>query len=207
MLVRGPDEGGREMAPVQRRQSKSEQHMKYEAYRPLTVREMTSLNAVEEAMMMRLRRHAITVVTATESRGIELRGSTCWLKSQNVSKKQKVGESGQGTLLSCFQNGSPWSRANDHVIREEDATKPMVAHTPSAVIIAAIAVLPVTEFVDWRNISIKGYPVGVWIASSMSPRQSRTAISMPNPRKAFSVMLVTMERGTLMEGFCISSDI
>lgn len=83
----------------------------------------------------------------------------------------------------------------------------MVAHTPSAVTIAAIAVLPDTECVAWRNISINGYMVGVASAASMSPRQSRTAISIPNPKKAFSVMLVTMERGTLMEGFWISSDI
>lgn len=110
-------------------------------------------------------------------------------------------------MLSCLQNGSPRSRAKDHVIRDEDATNPMVAHTPSAVTIAAIAVLPDTECVAWTNISIKGYPVGVSSAASMSPTQNRTATSMPKPRKAFSVMLVTMERGTFMEGFWISSDI
>lgn len=69
-------EEGREMEPVQRRQSSSEQHIRYDAYRLLMVSEITSLNAVEEAMMIRLSRHATTVVTATESSGIELRGST-----------------------------------------------------------------------------------------------------------------------------------
>ena len=64
------------MAPVQRRHSRREQHIRYEAYRPLMVRDMTSLNAVEEPMMMRARRQAMVIVTATESNGIELRGST-----------------------------------------------------------------------------------------------------------------------------------
>lgn len=111
------------------------------------------------------------------------------------------------TLLRWRQNGRPRSRANDHVMRDDDATNPIVAHTPSAVTIEAMAVLPDTELVACRNISINGYPVGVADAASMSPRQNRTAISIPNPRNAFSDMLVTMERGTLMDGFCISSDI
>ena len=129
------------------------------------------------------------------------------LNSQNVSQKARSWTRGRVTLLSCFQNGSPRSRAKDQIIRDEDATNPMVAHTPNAVTIAAIAVLPDTDLVAWRNISIKGYPVGVVNAASMSPRQSKTAISIPKPKKAFRAMLVTMDRGTLTEAFWISSDI
>lgn len=129
------------------------------------------------------------------------------MHSQNVSENARSWTRGRVTMLSCLQNGSPRSRANDQIIREEDATNPMVAHTPNAVTIAAIAVLPDTDLVAWRKISIKGYPVGVAIASPMSPRQNRTAISIPKPKQAFSAMLVTMDRGTLTEAFWISSDI
>lgn len=67
---------GGAMAPVQRRHRRREQHIRYEAYKPLMVRDMTSLKAVDEPIMMRPRRQAMVVVTATERRGIELRGST-----------------------------------------------------------------------------------------------------------------------------------
>lgn len=77
----------------------------------------------------------------------------------------------------------------------------MVEHSASAVTIEAMAVLPDTEFVAWRNISIKGYPVGVLNAASMSPRLSRTAIIMPKPREAFSAILVIWSVAHLWRDF------
>ncbi len=126
--------------------------------------EMTSLKAVEEPMIIRLRRQALVVVTSTESKGIELRGST--YKERLVRQENRVficteedfeiSGSGKITLLNCFQNGNPRSRANDQVIREEEATKPIVPHTPRAKTIVLIAVLPPTVPTACRNISIKG---------------------------------------------------
>ena len=49
------------------------------------------------------------------------------------------------TLLRNFEYGRPRSRAKDHIIREEVATNPMVAQTPSVATIDAIAVVPLTE--------------------------------------------------------------
>ena len=40
-----------------------------------------------------------------------------------------------------------------------------------------------------------------------SPKQNKTARSIPNPKEPLRRMLVIMERGTLIAGFSISSDI
>lgn len=58
----------------------------------------------------------------------------------------RAGGLGCSTLLKYRQKGSPWSLANDHVIREEEATKAIVALIPRTTTTAAIAVVPP---VDW----------------------------------------------------------
>lgn len=103
-------------------------------------------------------------------------------------------------MLSCFQNGNPRSLANAHVILDDEVREPIDADMPSTMTKDAIAVPPLTPIPD-ANISMKGYLVGVAKAASGSPRQNRTATSMLNPRVPFIIMLVSMERGTLSEGF------
>ena len=83
----------------------------------------------------------------------------------------------------------------------------MVAQKPSATIMDAMAVVPLMDPVAWRNISMYGYPVGELRTASTLPRPKRVAISMPKPRHPFTMMLVTIERGTVIAAFSISSDI
>lgn len=103
-------------------------------------------------------------------------------------------------MLSCFEKGSPRSLANAQVILDDEVREPIVADIPRTMTKDAMAVPPLTPIPD-ANISMKGYLVGVAKAASGSPRQNRTAISMPNPRKPFISMLASIDRGTLSEGF------
>lgn len=103
-------------------------------------------------------------------------------------------------MLSCFEKGSPRSLANAQVILDDEVREPIVAEMPRTMTKDAMAVPPLTPIPD-ANISMKGYLVGVPKAASGFPRQKRTAISMPNPREPFINILVSMERGTLSEGF------
>ncbi len=50
------------MPPVQRRQRRSTQQMRYEEYSPLTVNEMTSLKATDEPILISSRRQVNMVV-------------------------------------------------------------------------------------------------------------------------------------------------
>ncbi len=92
-------------------------------------------------------------------------------------------------------------------MREDVAMKPTVAPTDRATMMEATAVVPLMEPVAWTNISMYGYPVGDSRTASMLPSPKRVARSMPKPRNPFTRMLVTMERGTKIAGFSISSDI
>lgn len=158
-----------------------------------------ALNAVDEPIFIRLRRHEMVVVTMIEMSGIFIRGSTCTKRSDNLKSSIGVAEIGL-TMLSCFEKGSPRSLANAQVILDDEVREPIVADMPRTMIKDAMAVPPLTPILD-ANISMKGYLVGVSKAASGSPRQNRTAISMPNPRKPFISMLASMDRGTLSEGF------
>ena len=62
----------------------------------------------------------------------------------------------QLALLRYLHPGSPRSRANDHVIRDEVATSPMVERKVNARTIAVIAVVPLDELLLWRKIWMKG---------------------------------------------------
>lgn len=55
------------------------------------------------------------------------------------------------TLLRYLHPGRPRSRANDHVIRDEVATSPMVERKVNARIIALMAVVPLVELLLWRK--------------------------------------------------------
>lgn len=68
-----------------------------------------------------------------------------------------------------------------------------------------ITVPPDVELVACLKISIKGNPVGVVSALSRLPRQKRTAISMPRPRKPFIITDAHMLRGMMIAAFSISS--
>ena len=59
-------------------------------------------------------------------------------------------------MLRYFEKGKAWSRANDQYILDEVATKAIVAQIPRIVTTAAIAELPATDLVAWRNIPING---------------------------------------------------
>ena len=52
-----------------------------------------------------------------------------------------------------------------------------------------------------------GYPVGEFRTASILPSPKRVAKSMPKPINPFKRMLVTIERGTEIAGFSISSHI
>ena len=62
----------------------------------------------------------------------------------------------QLALLRYLHPGSPRSRANDHVIRDEVATSPMVERKVNARTIAVMAVVPLDELLLWRKIWMKG---------------------------------------------------
>lgn len=111
------------------------------------------------------------------------------------------------TFESCAHPGKPLSLANAHVMRELEARNPIVPQMPNATTIVVMAVAPPMVPTACWNISMKGYPVGVRRAASTSPRQKRTARSMPKPRKPFKAIPVIIDRGTFTEGFWISSDI
>ena len=63
------------IALVQRRHKRIELQIRYEVKRPATVKDRKSLNAMLEPMLMRARRHAITVVTVMATIGTEVLGS------------------------------------------------------------------------------------------------------------------------------------
>lgn len=68
---------GDTIAPVRRRQSRKTSTMMYEAYKQLTLRDTTSLKAVEEPMLISPIRQAMIDVTIIAGRGIALLGWTC----------------------------------------------------------------------------------------------------------------------------------
>lgn len=53
------------------------------------------------------------------------------------------------TLLKTLHPGMPRSRANDQIMRDDDAMAPTVAVTIMAVTMAAMTVLPPRECVAW----------------------------------------------------------
>ena len=111
------------------------------------------------------------------------------------------------TLLRILENGRPRSLANDHVIRDEVAIKPIVAQMARATTREAKAVVPPIDLVAWRKISMNGKLVGDVRTLSRLPMPKRVAIKMPNPRQPLISILVRIDRGTEREGFSISSDI
>jgi hypothetical protein len=123
--------------------------------------------------------------------------------AQNWKPLQLLGEATfkrNGTFSNVRQNGRPWSLEKDQNMRELDANIPTVAHTAREVTIAAMAALPPTELVAWRNISIKGYPVLVERAFSKLPMLNRRATTMANPVVPFRRMLSIIDRGTTRDG-------
>lgn len=163
---------------------------------------MTSLKGVDEPMLMRLRRHATVVVKTTEMRN---RNPSIIELVNYVYAVNRLGTC--QTFRKYFQPGRPRSRAKTQVILDEAGTNPIITHICKAVIIATMAVLPDTEPVAWIKISMKGYPVGDFVAASRSPTQKKTATNIPKPKKPFSIILVINERGTTVEAFRISLDI
>ena len=128
------------------------------------------------------------------------------------------------TLLKNLENGRPLSLANDQAIREDVATKPMVAQVLMTMIMETMAVVPGIDLVAWVRISIKGYLVGDFFkivskefklelagydtrASSIFPRQNRRASSIAKPKAPLMRTLVKIARGTFREALWISSDI
>ena len=109
--------------------------MRYELLRLATVREMASLKATSEPMLMMDKRHAMRVVTAMAQTGTEVRGSTRWRRRQP---------------------GRPRSRAKDHDMRDAEARRPTAEQRPRTVMIDAMVAAPAVEFVAWRKISMKG---------------------------------------------------
>ena len=113
------------------------------------------------------------------------------------------------------------SRAKAQSIREAVAITPIAAAAISSMTIHVITVAPPVLFVAWRKISINGNPVGVARASSILPRQKRTAIynivrliinsqeaihtSIANPRTPFRSNENIITFGTTVDALWISS--
>lgn len=109
------------------------------------------------------------------------------------------------TRLRNPEKGRPWSRAKAHVILEPAARMEMQQKMVMTNINVVIPVAPPMEPVAWAKISMNGNLVGVLRASSMFPRQNRTATSMPNPRTPFNPMLTIRLLGTTVDASLISS--
>lgn len=95
---------------------------------------------------MRPRRQAISVVNATATVGMEVRGST-WrplAKGRDLRLIQ-----GNDTLRNIRQPGRPWSRAKDHVIRDDPARQAIVAQICKTTMMMIIVVAPAVEPVAW----------------------------------------------------------
>jgi hypothetical protein len=87
-----------------------------------------------------------------------------------------------------FALGTALSRAKAHSWREADATMVIVAHMNIETMRAERAVPPAMEPTPWVRISMKGYPVGVPRAASMSPMQYNMAMSIAKPVIPFMSM-------------------
>jgi hypothetical protein len=114
------------------------------------------------------------------------------------------------TLDKVRQKGRPRSRAKDQNTREVEASIPTVAQAPRIMIIVAITVAPVVEFVACLKIYICGNPSRPGlevIASSRLPMQKTIAIIMAKPQVPLIIRLRRMEAGTTTDGFTVSSDI
>ena len=132
---------------------------------------------------MRVRRTGVKVTIMIDVTGTEVRGSTYMCIFTAVSRyflsMIRIYDSkscytwillhrnpgikafeGFRTLLRNTEKGKPLSLANAHVMRDAVARKPIVAQIDRPITIAAITVAPATEFVDWTNICMYGYPVG-----------------------------------------------
>jgi hypothetical protein len=94
-------------------------------------------------------------------------------------------------------------------MREAVATNPMVPQKERTMIMDVMPVAPPVEFVTCRKISMKGNPIVLAALNVFSglPIQKIVAMSMPKPRVPLITTLATIERGTLIDGFSISSDI
>jgi len=101
--------------------------------------------------------------------------------------------------------GTPLSLANAQSRREAVA---IVALEPAATrkrIKLDITVAPVLLFVAWAKISMKGYPVGVFRAASIFPRQNRSAIKSASPKMPLIIMVATIAQGTTVVALKTSS--
>lgn len=93
------------------------------------VSEMTSLNAVEDPMLMRVRRQAMTTTTPTAIMGTWVRGST---------------------LLRIREKGVPRSRAKAQVMRDAEVMIPVAHAQVRMSTMAPMTVAPATD----RTLSI-----------------------------------------------------
>ena len=97
------------------------------------------------------------------------------------------------------------SRANDHIILEAAARTAILQKMIKNNINVVIPVAAPLEPVAWAKISMNGNLVGEARASSMFPKQNRTARSIPSPRKPFTPMLMIRLLGTTIDASLISS--
>jgi hypothetical protein len=131
--------------PVSLRKRRSPAAKRYEVNKPTTLRETMLLKAVADPMLIKASRQNITVVTATDHIGTDVRAFT-FHYSQKIQETESSGRVEiVRTLCKVFQPGRPRSRAKDQNIREVDASKPTVEHSASVVKIAAMTALPATE--------------------------------------------------------------
>ena len=101
--------------------------------------------------------------------------------------------------------GTPRSRAKDHSIRDAAAMIPMSRPSPTRRINATMTALPPLDFVACTKIAMKGYEKLVSEIVFGSPRQNRAAMIVPKPIAPFIIRPKTIDRGTTLVAFLISS--
>ena len=116
-------------------------------------RDTTSSNATDEPTLISARRQATVVVNSTANKGVDIRKFTCRFRISSC----RTQSSGTHILSRYSANARPQSQANDQYILDEEATKTILAKTPSIITTPTVAELPDREPVAGIKIATNGY--------------------------------------------------
>lgn len=165
---------------------------------------MVPLKATLLPMLINASRPEKVVTTRIATTGIVVRLSICYVRCEHSAVKSGGREL---TMLRARANGSPRSRAKDHVIRDAAARQPIALQNSSTIMMLVIIVAPSVDPVACSNICMNGGRGDSSISVSISPALKRTAHSMPNAKKPLMAKLMSIDRATSILAFRTSSDI
>jgi hypothetical protein len=112
-------------------------------------------------------------------------------------------------MLKARENGSPWSRAKDQVMRDAAAKQPMALQNSRKMMMLTMIVAPTFDPTAALKIRTKA-AVGALTSSSstcMFSALNSTAKSIPSANEPLIARLRSIERGTSVLAFLTSSDI